>query len=129
MLLTESGAATGDGGLAAVIEDFEATAVLAIGADDEELEEYKRVRLEALLEKANVEENENGERIPKYEEALAVAKSGFSIIYKRDISEIGQLCVHHSVAVVTFIGRIPLKINSRAWISYLTSTLNSRQNF
>ncbi|MGA1547950.1 MAG: hypothetical protein ACO389_04620 [bacterium] len=40
VLLTESGAATGDGGLAAVIEDFEATAVLAIGADDEELEEF-----------------------------------------------------------------------------------------
>ena len=40
VLLTESGEATGDGGLAAVIEDFEATAVLAIGADDGELEEF-----------------------------------------------------------------------------------------
>ena len=40
VLLTESGAATEDGGLAAVVEDFEATAVLAIGADDEELEEF-----------------------------------------------------------------------------------------
>ncbi|MAA68615.1 MAG: hypothetical protein CL915_07640 [Deltaproteobacteria bacterium] len=40
VLLTESGEATGDGGLAAVIEDFEATAALAIGADDEELEEF-----------------------------------------------------------------------------------------
>ena len=40
VLLTESGEATGDGGLAAVIEDFEATAALAIGADDGELEEF-----------------------------------------------------------------------------------------
>ena len=40
VLLTELERATGDGGLAAVIEDFEATAALAIGADDEELEEF-----------------------------------------------------------------------------------------
>ena len=40
MLLTESGEATGDGGLAAVVEDFEATVALAIGADDKELEEF-----------------------------------------------------------------------------------------
>ena len=33
VLLTESGEATGDGGLAAVVEDFEATVALAIGAD------------------------------------------------------------------------------------------------
>ena len=38
VLLTESGEATGDGGLAAVVEDFEATVALAIGADDKELE-------------------------------------------------------------------------------------------
>ncbi|MEL0277269.1 MAG: hypothetical protein VXB67_06415, partial [Deltaproteobacteria bacterium] len=40
VLLTESGEATGDGGLAAVVEDFEATVALAIGADDKELEEF-----------------------------------------------------------------------------------------
>ena len=40
VLLTESGEGTGDGGLAAVVEDFEATVALAIGADDKELEEF-----------------------------------------------------------------------------------------
>ena len=55
---------------------------------EEELEEWKKLRLEELLLEANIEADENGERIPIYEEALAVAKSGFSIVYKRDISEI-----------------------------------------
>jgi hypothetical protein len=41
MLLMESGEATDDGGLAAALEDFEATTALAIGADDEELEEFQ----------------------------------------------------------------------------------------
>ena len=54
----------------------------------EELEVSKRIRLEALLEVANVEANIDGNRIPKYEEALSISKSGFSIVYKRDISEI-----------------------------------------
>ena len=54
----------------------------------EELEEYKRIRLEALLKMADIEANENGDRIPKYEEALRLGKTGFSIVYKRDISEI-----------------------------------------
>ncbi len=40
VLLTESGEATGDGGLAAAVEDFEAAVALAIGADDKELEEF-----------------------------------------------------------------------------------------
>ena len=54
---------------------------------EEELEECKRLRLEALLKEAKIEANSNGERIPIYEEALAVSRGGFGIVYKRDISE------------------------------------------
>ena len=53
-----------------------------------ELDECRRIRLEALLEKAGVEANLDGDRIPSYEEALSVSKGGFTITYKRDISEI-----------------------------------------
>ena len=43
--------------------------------------------MEALLKEAKIEANSNGERIPIYEEALAVSRGGFGIVYKRDISE------------------------------------------
>ena len=53
---------------------------------EEELEECKRFRLEALLKEVKIEANSNGERIPIYE-ALVVSRGGFCIVYKRDISE------------------------------------------
>jgi exonuclease III len=67
----------------------------------EELEEYKKgnrteeqlmlikeERLEKLLEKAGIETDCNGKRIPNYEKAIKVSQSGFSVIHKRDVAEI-----------------------------------------
>ena len=54
---------------------------------EKELEECKRLRLEALLKEAKIEANSNSERIPIYEEVLAMSRGGFGIVYKRDISE------------------------------------------
>ena len=52
---------------------------------EKELEECKRLRLEALLKEAKIEANSNSERIPIYEEVLAMSRGGFGIVYKRDI--------------------------------------------
>ena len=55
-----------------------------------------------------MEANCSGERIPKYEEALGVSTRGFSVIYKRDISEI-YVNTHNKEWIMSWNGNLDIQ--------------------